>query len=203
MSDQSPPPVILASQSGARAAVLTAAAVPFTVQPARIDEDTIKQSLHAEDAPAIEAATVLAEMKAVKVSSAAPNALVIGSDQILDLDGSWFDKPADAAGVADHLRALSGKRHTLATATVAALGGRRIWHSQATPVLTMRPVSDAFIADYVAACGDTAVHSVGGYQLEGRGVQLFSDIQGDYFTILGLNLLPLLGFLREHRVLAV
>ena len=198
----SPPPVVLASASSARAAVLRAAGIDVILAPAHIDEGEIKQGLRAENAEAGDAATVLAELKARRVAAKFPDALIIGADQILVCEGEWFDKPVDIDDARAHLRALRGKTHGLATSAVVLRGGERIWHHIETPKLTMRSFSDAFIDDYLAREGDDALQSVGAYRLEGIGAQLFTRVEGDFFTILGLPLLPLIGFLREHGVVA-
>ena len=193
--------MILASASGTRRRILDHAGVAFTAQAAGVDEDAVKTALRAEGAAAIEAAESLAELKALRLSQLHPDALVIGADQILLCGDVWFDKPADLDQAAAHLRALSGKSHSLETALCLLRGGQRIWHHRAAPRLTMRRFDDDFIAGYLAAVGEAALTSVGAYQLEGRGAQLFSRIDGDFFTILGLPLLPLLDILREQGVL--
>ncbi len=192
--------VILASASKSRANLLRAAGVNVEIVPAHADEEAVKNALKAEGATAAQCAETLAELKAVQVSQRYDNALVIGADQMLECEGAWFDKPADMAGARDHLVALCGKTHVLPTAVCVALNGARIWHHVATPRLTVRPYSDTFIDDYLKAAGAAVLSSVGAYQLEGLGAQLFSKIEGDFFTILGLPLLPLLAFLREHEV---
>jgi len=171
------------------------------VAAAHIDEDEIKRAHRAEGAVALDAATALAEMKARRIAAAHPGTLVIGADQILTLGPEWFDKPADMAHAKAHLRTLSGQIHGLATAAVVVRDGERIWHHAATPRLTMRPLRDAFIDEYLARVGDDALASVGAYHLEGLGAQLFARVDGDFFTVLGLPLLALLAFLREHRVI--
>lgn len=193
-------PVILASASQSRARILKEAGVSYTAEPAYIDESSIKESLQAEGADALAVAETLAELKAVKVSRSHPQSLVIGADTILDLDGVWFDKPADMEHARAHLMTLRGRTHSLATAVVVALGGTRIWHYRDQPILTMRNFSNAYLDQYLEAVGDAILSSVGAYHLEGRGVQLFDRIDGDFFSILGLPLLPLLAFLREHQV---
>lgn len=180
--------------------MLSAAGVHFEAIPAYVDEETVKQSLKADGADALSAAETLAELKAVKVSNAHPEALVIGADSILDLGGEWFDKPPDLDHAKAHLITLRGRTHYLATAAVVALGGKRIWHVQDRPSLTMRRFSDAFLEAYISDVGSSLLSSVGAYHLEGRGVHLFEKIDGDFFSILGLPLLPLLSFLREHNV---
>jgi septum formation protein len=192
------PAVVLASASPTRAHLLEAAGVKVVLAPAHVDEDEVKGALRADGADATDAAVALAEMKALRVSPRHPNALVVGADQILVCDGEWFDKPADMDHAKGRLRALRGKTHGLATAAVVVRDGKRIWHHVDTPKLTMRSFSDAFIDDYLAREGADALASVGAYRLEGMGVQLFARIDGDFFTILGLPLLALLGFLREH-----
>jgi len=136
------------------------------------------------------------------VSCRQPEALVIGADQILAVGGEWFDKPADLAEAREQLRALRGRTHRLETATVAMRDAVPLWRAASTPEMQMRWFSDAFIEAYVAAEGERLLGSVGAYRLEGRGVQLFSQISGDYFAVLGLPLIELLGFLRERGVMA-
>lgn len=191
---------ILASQSRIRAELLAAAGVKFTVLPSHVDEDEIKRAQRAEGMNAIDAATALAEFKALRVSSRHPDAFVIGADQILTLDSRWLDKPVDIEEARAHLRALSGVTHQLATAAVVVRDGRRLWHHGQVPRLTMAKLEDGQIDDYLAREGDGALGSVGAYRLEGAGARLFSRIDGDFFTILGLPLMPLLDFLRSHGV---
>jgi septum formation protein len=190
--------IILASASKSRASLMRAAGVTFEIVPAHADEDSVKASLQAEGATAAHCAETLAELKAVQISNRHPEALVIGADQMLDCAGIWFDKPKDMAGARNHLVLLRGKTHVLPTAVCVALNGSRIWHHVALPNLAVRDFSDAFIETYLAAAGTAVLSSVGAYQLEGPGAQLFSRIEGDFFTILGLPLLELLSFLREH-----
>lgn len=194
------PPVVLASASRQRLELLRCAGVDLRAEPARVDEAEVKTSLLAEKATVAAAAETLAELKALKVSRREPGALVIGADQILECNGRWYDKPPDRAAAAEHLRALNGKTHALVTAACVVRDGIRIWHHGEAPRLTMRPFDDAFIESYLDAAGTGILQTVGAYQLEGLGAQLFSKVSGDYFTILGLPLLPLLGFLREHGV---
>lgn len=194
------PEVVLASASRPRLTLLRHAGLHLRAEPARVDETEVKASLRAEQADAAAAAETLAELKARKVSRRAPGALVIGADQILDCEGQWFDKPPDRAAAAEHLRALGGKTHALVTAACVVRDGVRIWHHREAPRLTMRPLDEAFIESYLDAAGPEVLETVGAYQLEGLGAQLFTKVSGDYFTILGLPLLPLLGFLREHGI---
>jgi septum formation protein len=192
-------PIILASASKSRASLLRAAGITVDIVPAHTDEESVKASMKTEGATAAQCAEMLAELKAVQVSQRHHEALVIGADQMLDCGGAWFDKPADMAGARQHLVNLRGKTHVLPTAVAVALNGARIWHHVALPRLTVRPYSDAFIDSYLAMAGTAVLSSVGAYQLEGPGAQLFSRIEGDFFTILGLPLLELLAFLREHE----
>ena len=194
------PEVVLASESRSRLELLRHAGLQLRAEPARVDEAEVKTSLRAEQADVAAAAETLAELKATKVSRRVPGALVIGADQILECEGRWFDKPPDRARAAEHLRALGGKTHALVTATCVVRGGVRIWHHREAPRLTMRPLDEAFIESYLEAAGPEVLETVGAYRLEGLGAQLFTKVSGDYFTILGLPLLPLLGFLREHGV---
>ncbi len=193
--------LILASGSKSRAQVLTNAGVIFTQTSPDVDEHSTKTTVAANSGTAAACAEILAEMKAVKISVAHPSALVIGCDQMLDCVGVWFDKPKDLSTARTQLRALRGKRHSLFNSMVVAQGGMRIWHHADRADLDMRNFSDAFLDDYLEKVGQTALLSVGGYQLEGQGAQLFNVIYGDFFSILGLPLLPLLGFLREHRAI--
>lgn len=186
----------LASASPARKAVLERAGVSFQVHPARVDEDELKHSLKAEGLPARNIAEALAEAKAVKVSQRLPNDLVLGGDQILVCNGVMFDKPRDRDNAAGHLTALSGKWHQLETALVLAEDGKAVWRNLATAKLKMRTLSPDFIQAYLSQIGEAALSSVGAYQLEGVGAQLFEKIEGDFFTILGLPLLPVLQQLR-------
>ncbi|HEX3399748.1 MAG TPA: Maf family nucleotide pyrophosphatase [Acetobacteraceae bacterium] len=195
------PRLILASASTSRRALLTAAGLSFAVQPAPIDEAAAKRSVRASGATAAEAALLLADLKARHVAQAAPDAMVIGADQILVCDGAWFDKPPDIAAAREQLRTLRGRSHELATAVVCQAGQTRVWHHIAQPHLTMRDASDAFIDAYLQAEGDDVTGTVGAYRLEGRGAHLFIRVEGEHSAVLGLPLLPLLAFLRQHGVL--
>jgi septum formation protein len=195
------PVLILASASKARRAVLEGAGLRFETRIAGVDEAAIKEAAQAEGISPDEAALILADAKAERVAARAPDALVIGADQLLVCDGAWFDKPPDMAAARAHLQRLRGRRHELVTALVVHRGGQRIWQHMAKPRLTMRDFSDAFLEAYLAAEGEVLLSSVGAYRLEGHGAQLFDKIEGDQPAILGLPLLPLLGFLRQHGVL--
>jgi septum formation protein len=192
-------PLILASASPARAALLQGAGVAIEVMPARIDEDAVKASFEAEGAGPRDLADALAAMKAQRVSARLPGALVLGADQVLDCDGRRFDKPRDAAEARAQLLELRGRPHRLHSAAAVARDGAVIWRHVGLARLTMRPFTDAFLDRYVAAEGERLTQSV--YRLEGPGAQLFSQVQGDYFTVLGLPLLELLGFLRAQKAL--
>ncbi|SLN20899.1 Maf family protein [Oceanibacterium hippocampi] len=192
--------VVLASASIARARLLSSAGIEVTRQPAAVDEETIKESFRHSGAAAIDAAQALAELKARKISAREPDALVIGADQILRAGEDWFDKPADRAAARAQLLLLRGREHRLETAVAVARGGTVIWHHRESPKLVMRDFSEQFLDAYLAHAGDAILQSVGAYHLEGIGVQLFGRIEGDYFSILGLPLLALLGFLRQNRV---
>lgn len=188
--------IVLASASSARRAMLAAAEIVLTVDPAGIDEDSVKR--HLRDVPAHPAAIAerLAVLKARDVSLRRSGALVIGADQTLELDGVDFDKPRDRAEARSQLQALRGRTHHLHSAVAAVRDGQTRWCHVAAASLTVRDFSDAFLDDYLDRAGEAVLSSVGGYQLEGLGAHLFSAIDGDFFTILGLPLLPLLEFLR-------
>jgi septum formation protein len=191
--------LILASASTSRAGLLEAAGVTFQIQPARIDEDAVKASLQDEGAGRV--AEALAEMKAQRISMAAPDALVLGADQVLAFGDELISKSANLGEARALLRRLRGQKHQLIGAAVLAKGGAPVWRHAERASLWMRDFSDAFLEDYLARESDAALACVGCYRLEGRGAQLFSRIEGDYFSILGLPLIPLLAALREHGVI--
>ncbi|CAN5923346.1 Maf family protein [soil metagenome] len=196
----SPPPLILASASASRRQMLSQAGLAFTVETSGVDEDEVKRSLLAERASAQDIATTLAEMKARRVSSRHPGAMVIGADSTLVYEGRHYDKPPTMAAARAQLMALGGRMHELVSSVVVAQNGVRLWHATEVGRLTMRPLTASFLDAYLARAGEAVCSSVGAYQLEGLGAHLFSRIDGDYFTILGLPLLPLLVFLAEHGI---
>ena len=195
--------LILASQSSARRAVLNAAGVAFEAMAPMVDEESAKAALRACSISPRDLADALAELKALKLSRRFPADLVLGCDQTLSLDdGTMFDKPVSRAALKEQLNFLSGKTHNLWSAAVLAEGGAAIWRHIERCKMTIRPLSDSFIDRYIEAEGDVLLGCVGGYRVEGRGVQLFSHIEGSHFGILGLPLLPLLDILRTRGVIA-
>jgi septum formation protein len=191
--------LILASSSPARQAMLRQAGLKCFAIPADIDEGAVKAAFRGD---AASLALALAKAKAAVIAESYPSALVIGADQLLVCDGERFDKAASLAEAAAQLRRLSGRTHTLITAVCVQQGEAAAWSNVAQARLTVRPLSEEFIAQYLQAEGEALLGCVGAYRLEGLGAQLFETIEGDFFTILGLNLLPLLGFLRGAGVLA-
>ncbi len=198
---ESEPGIILASESPARRRILEAAGVRFTARRAALDEDAVRAAMLAEGARPREIADTLAEMKALRVSAGAGEALVIGGDQLLVMDGALFSKADDMKGARDQLCALRGKTHELVTALCVARGGAAIWRHIEVVRLTMRDFSDSFLDRYLDAVGEDVLSSVGCYHLEGLGAQLMTRIEGDHFTVQGLPLLALLQFLRDQGVL--
>jgi septum formation protein len=190
-------PLILASQSPFRRMLMENAGLAFETRPASIDERAVEAAIAARDPSPPELAEELAAAKALDVSRTVPAALVIGSDQTLSLDGRVFHKPADMAEAKSHLTAMVGRTHALNCGVVLARDGAVLWRHVSIARLTMRPLTEAFIDRHLARVGERVLASVGAYQLEGEGVQLFEAIDGDYFTILGLPLLPLMAKLRE------
>lgn len=193
--------LILASGSRIRAELLKNAGLEFEVEPSEIDERAVEAPLLEAGFSPDDLASVLAEAKAQDVSSRRPEKLVIGADQILAFDGARHTKPEDMAAARRQLLKFAGKTHELWSAVVLARGGETLWRHTSVARLTMRAFSPAFVGHYLADVGEAALSSVGAYQLEGRGIQLFERIEGDYFTILGLPLLPLLEELRAQGVL--
>ena len=194
--------LILASESASRRAMLAAAAVPFEAMAAGVDEESLKAGLVAEGLDARALADALAEMKAAKLSRRHPNRLVLGCDSVVqEADGTLVDKAPSRAEAAAQLQRLRGTTHRLASAAVICLGGAAVWRHVDVAKLTMRAFSDAFLEAYLDREWPAIGACVGGYRLEGPGVQLFSRIEGSHFTILGLPLLPLLDYLRVRGAL--
>ena len=193
--------MILASASQVRARVLRAAGIEFAVVAARVDEDALKQSMLAQKAAPPAIADALAETKAVRVSASRPGELVLGADQVLILDGELISKCETMEEARALLMRLRAKQHQLVSALVLAKDGAAIWRRVESASLTMRNFSEDFLDDYLTREGESLLAGVGCYKLEGRGIQLFSGIDGDYFCILGLPLLPLLSALREQAVI--
>jgi septum formation protein len=193
--------LILASQSGARKMLLASAGLEFETVPADIDERAIQQQSGV--ATPGEIAGLLAREKALWISKRRAGHYVIGADQTLALGDRLFNKPDGPGAAAEQIRALSGQTHALHSAIAVALDGSVVFETVAIAGMTMRSLSDADIAAYLDAAGEAVTQSVGAYQLEGLGVHLFERIEGDHSTILGLPLLPLLGFLRSQHLLAL
>jgi len=193
--------IILASGSSTRKTLLSNAGLTFRAQPARIDEAAIKAALLSEKASPRDVADALAEFKARKISEKEPGAVVIGSDQVLDLHGAVLAELADRQAVADQLRALRGKQHSLLSAVVVYENAKPVWRHVGQVRLKMRDISDSFLEAYIDRNWPGIGDSVGGYKLEEEGIRLFTRIEGDYFTVLGLPLMDLLGFLTQRGVI--
>ena len=189
--------IVLASGSRFRRAMLEAAGVELDVAPAKIDERAVEKTLQGSGASAEDLAQVLAEAKALEVSERNPGRLVLGCDQTLSLGDELFHKPEDMEDARRHLLKLSGRTHQLSSAAVLARNGTALWRDLGIARLTMRRLKPAFIGRHLARVGPMALNSVGAYQIEGEGIQLFEKIEGDHFTIVGLPLLPLLEELRQ------
>jgi septum formation protein len=182
--------------------MLKEAGITFEVVVSRLDEPAAKARLRAAGASPRQVAEHLAEAKALGAIEAAPETLVIGADQTLELDGALLDKAADLTEARKRLQSLRGRAHRLHTAAAIARGGKVIWRATSSPTLAMRPFSNGFLDRYLACRGETAVNSVGCYQLEGLGAQLFDRVEGDYFAVLGLPLIELLAALRDLGAIA-
>lgn len=193
--------LLLASQSAGRAAMLRAAGLDFEVTSAHVDEESLTAALAATGQSARNIADALAEAKAIKVSSRLPGVTVLGADSTLALDdGNMLTKPQSPGDAAAQLKRMAGQRHRLFSAAVAARDGAPVWRAIGEAKLWMRPLSDAFIADYVAREWDSIRWTVGCYEIEGAGVQLFERVEGDPWTIIGMPMLPLLAWLRATGV---
>jgi nucleoside triphosphate pyrophosphatase len=195
-----PQPLVLASRSDVRGKILAAAGLRFEIRPALIDERAVEAQAGTLDAAA--AARLLAGAKAKAIAATLPGRLVLGADQTLARGNTRFGKPADREAAAEQLRALRGRSHELQSALVLVRDGAVLFDCVDAAQLTMRDFSDSFLDDYLDMMGDTAMTSVGAYQLEGIGIHLFERVKGDHFTILGLPLLPLLAFLRQKGFVA-
>lgn len=192
--------LILASTSATRQRLLRDAGIRFTAEAAHVDETVVLESLAAEKARGRDAADVLAELKAVRVSGRHPGAMVIGADQVLSLESEMFQKPADMNAARVQLQRLRGRTHVLSSAVCVARDGSVVWRVVEEAKLTMRVFSDEFLDAYLVEAGADILSSVGAYHVEGLGIQLFSRIDGESFTIQGLPLLPLIDFLRTHGI---
>ncbi|MFN3935961.1 MAG: Maf family protein [Gemmobacter sp.] len=194
--------IVLASASTARIRMLTAAGVTFRPHPARIDEQGLRDALASEGATPRDCADALAEHKAAKVSAKFPEALVIGCDQILDHEGESLGKPSDPDALRAQLLRLRGRTHRLWSAAVVYRDAAPLWRHVGEARMTMRSFSDDYLDDYLRRNGDDLMESVGGYRIEAEGIRLFDRIDGDYFTVLGLPLVPLLVWLGRAGVIA-
>ncbi len=195
-----PAALVLASQSKVRRALLETAGIPVEVRPATLDERAVEARV--PDADPAAGAALLAREKALRVAAELPGRLVVGADQTLALGARRFSKPADRAGAKAQLAALAGRTHALHSAVAVARGADILFAHVGIARLTMRPLSEAFLERYLDAAGPAVTASVGGYQLEALGIELFETIDGDHFAILGLPLLPLLAYLRAEGSLA-
>jgi len=189
--------IVLSSTSASRRRLLSQTGIYFDTAKPPVDEAPIKAKLKQGGASAVDVAEALAESKANSVADILPGHYVIGADQMLECEGVWFDKPESRDGALRQLLALRGKTHQLITASVIAHEGRIVWRHTETARMTMRDFSDEFLATYLDKAGDALTSSVGAYEVEGIGVQLFAKIEGDYYSILGLPVVPLLIALRE------
>ncbi len=192
--------ITLASGSQIRRQILDGAGVKYEVQTSRLDEDAVKQAMLANQAKPKDIADALAEAKAVKVSCQKPG-LVIGADQVMVMDGRLYDKPKDMSEARARLLSMRGKTHYLIGAVVICENGYALWRHISKTSLHVRMFSEAFLDDYLEKEGEDILNSVGAYKFEGRGAQLFSKVEGDFFSILGLSLLPVLDYLRERGVM--
>lgn len=193
--------LILASGSAIRRDIMTGAGLDFEVIVRPVDEAAIKSAMLNDGAKPREIADALAEAKALRISRQ-EDGLVIGADQVMVMDGELFDKPTSVSEARERLQFMRGKRHELVGSVVVANAGAPVWRYVSETKLWMRDFSDAFLEDYLTGEGDLVTKSVGAYRFEGPGAQLFSRVEGDFFSILGLSLLPLLQYLRDCRAIA-
>jgi septum formation protein len=194
--------LVLASSSTSRQRLLADAGISAEIDPADIDESAIKQECRETGRSSSECAIRLAAAKALAVAVRHRDCFVLGADQMLDCDGEWFDKPRDRAEAHAQLQRLRGRTHELITAATIVRNGEQLWQAIEKPRVTMRDFSDDFLDHYLERIGDRVLKTVGGYELEKLGAQIMEKIEGDYFTILGLPLLPLMHFLRGAGALA-
>ena len=188
--------IVLASSSTVRQKILTAAGITFELKPAQIDEHEIKSALLLEGADPPFVAEALAEHKSCSVSRRLPERLVVGADQVLECEKKFYNKPKSLDNAREQLISLRGKEHNLTSSVVVSQNGERVWHHNDTALLKMRNFSNRFLDSYISKERDLLLDSPGCYRVEGLGIQLFSRIEGNFFTILGLPLLPLLDYLR-------
>ena len=193
--------IILASGSAIRRKLMHDAGIEFEVITKPVDEAAIKDAMLAESARLQDIADALAEAKSLRVSRIEPG-LVIGADQIMVMDGQLFDKPKDIDAARERLKLMRGKTHYLVGAVVISENGSPVWRHLAKTKLTMRDFSDGFLEDYLKVEGELVTKSVGAYRFEGLGAQLFSHVEGDFFSILGLSLLPVMDYLRTRGALS-
>ena len=190
--------IVLASASSTRQKMLADAGMSIRAEPAHVDEDSLKYAAQAEKASGLDAATLIAEMKAQKISALNPNAFVIGSDQLLTFGGDWFSKPESLTEAKSTLQKLSGKTHQLVTVGVVYENGKRLWHHAESPKISIRTLSEQDIDQYLEILGDDYTATPGVYMIEKLGAQIISKIDGCPYAVLGFPLLQLLSFLRQH-----
>lgn len=195
------PKVILASGSKIRASLLINAGISIETEIAKVDEASIKSAMFSEGAPARDIADVLAETKARRIATKNPDAIVIGADQVLVCQNILYDKPQDLDEAQKQLSKLRGKTHELLSAAVIYENAKPVWRHIGRAQLMMRPFSDEFLEEYIKTNGNSLLETVGAYKLEETGSQLFTRVQGDYFSVLGLPLLEVLGFMRTRGII--
>lgn len=193
--------VVLASGSQSRADILKSASMLVEICPSSIIESVIKESFSYQGKSTGEAAMALAVAKAQNISQTCPGAYVIGADSLMACEGNWFDKAQSIAEARSHLQRLAGKTHILETAVCVVKDGQVVWSHLASSKLIMRSISEDFLDSYVSCLGEKLLQCVGCYHIEGLGIHLFEEIQGDIFAIMGLPLLPLLNYFRREGVI--